>query len=177
MNRYINQHISFQNRKVNRLRRSVLIVCFPVLFLYFFLFIPGWWGSQRFPMPMGLGGTAGWCLGLPIAASGVALYLWTLVLFAKAQGTQVPVTPTQRVVTAGPYAVSRNPMLTSAILMVCGSGVLFNSWSFALGGLVIPTVYLVYSKYVEEAELEARFGEEYLAYKKSTPFIFPKLRF
>ena len=176
MNRYIDQHITYQNRKFTRWGRGVMIVTFPVLFISVFLFTPGWWGSQRFPMPMGLGGTAGWYLGLSIAASGAALYLWTLVLFAKAQGTQVPVAPTQRIVTSGPYAVSRNPMLTSAIIMVCGAGVLFNSWSFTLAGLLIPTAYLLYVKYVEERELEARFGEEYLAYKKSTPFIFPGLR-
>ena len=107
----------------------------------------------------------------------MALYLWTIVLFAKAQGTQVPVAPTQKVVTSGPYAVSRNPMLTSAIIMVCGAGVLFNSWSFLLAGLMIPIPYLIYIKLVEERELEARFGEEYLSYKKSTPFILPKMRF
>ncbi len=67
-------------------------------------------------------------------------------------------------------------MLTSAIIMVCGAGVLFDSWSFMLAGLVIPTCYLVYIRLVEERELEARFGEVYLLYKKSTPFIVPKLR-
>ncbi len=177
MNRYIDQHIRFQKRAFNKWGRGVLIVTFPVLFILFFLFAPGWWGSQRFSMPMGLGGTAGWYVGLFISASGVALYLWTIVLFAKAQGTQVPVAPTQKVVTSGPYAVSRNPMLTSAIIMVCGAGVLFNSWSFILAGLVIPTLYLIYIKLVEERELEARFGEAYLSYKKSTPFIVPKMSF
>jgi protein-S-isoprenylcysteine O-methyltransferase Ste14 len=147
-----------------------------VFFILFFLFAPGWWGYQRFSMPMGLGGSAGWYLGLFISASGLGLYLWTIVLFAIAHGTQAPVAPTQKVVTSGPYAVSRNPMLTSAIIMVCGVGVHFDSWSFILAGLVIPTSYLIYIKLVEERELEARFGEEYLAYKKSTPFIVPKMR-
>ncbi len=121
INRYIDQHITFQNWKQNRWGRRVLIVAFPVLFLYFFLFTPGWWGSQRFPMPIGLEGTAGWYLGLPIAASGMALYLWTLLLFAKAQGTQVPVAPTQNVVTSGPYAhVQHTLYLGSFLISVCG---------------------------------------------------------
>ena len=177
MNRYIEQHLRFQKWAFNKWSRRVLIVTFPVFFILFFLFAPGWWGYQRFSMPMGLGGTAGWYVGLLITAAGVALYLWTIVLFAKAQGTQVPVAPTQTVVTSGPYAVSRNPMLTSAIFMVCGAGVLFNSLSFILAGLVIPTSYLIYIKLVEEKELEARFGEAYLSYKKSTPFIVPKMSF
>jgi protein-S-isoprenylcysteine O-methyltransferase Ste14 len=175
MGRYIDLHTRWQKRKFNRWGRGILVVTFPVVFILFFLFAPGWWGSQRISMPMGLGGTAGRYLGLFISASGGALYLWTIVLFAKAQGTQVPVAPTQRVVTSGPYAVSRNPMVTSAIVMVCGAGVLLNSWSFILSGLVVPTPYLIYIKLVEEKELEARFGEEYIAYKKSTPFIVPKM--
>ncbi len=177
MNRYIDQHIRFQKRAFNKWGRGVLIVTFPVLFILFFLFAPGWWGSQHFLMPMGLSETAGSYVGWPITASGVALYLWTIVLFAKAHGTQVPVAPTQKVVRSGPYGVSRNPMLTSAIIMVCGVGVLFNSWSFILGGFVIPIPYLIYIKLVEERELEARFGEEYLSYKNSTPFILPRVSF
>ena len=177
MNRFIDQHIRFQKQAINKWGRGALIVTFPMFFLTFFLFAPGWWGSRHFLVPMGLGGTAGWYVGLPISASGVALYLWTIVLFAKARGTQVPVAPTQEVVRSGPYGVSRNPMVTSAIIMVCGVGVLFNSWSFILAGLVIPIPYLIYIKLVEERELEARFGEEYLSYKNSTPFIVPKMSF
>lgn len=175
MNRFIRQHIKFQSWKLNRWGRGILVVSFPVLFLSFFLYAPGRWVSEHFPMPMGLGGIASWYVGLLIAAIGLALYLWTLVLFAKAQGTQVPVAPTQSVVTSGPYAVSRNPMLTSALIMASGAGILLNSWSFILGGSLIPIAYLLYIKFVEETELEARFGEEYLVYKKSTPFIFPNL--
>jgi protein-S-isoprenylcysteine O-methyltransferase Ste14 len=176
VNRYIEQHIRFQKRRFSKRVRRIQIVTFPVLFIGFFLFAPGWWAHHRVSMPIGLGEPTGWCVGATIGVFGVALYLWTIVLFAKAQGTQVPVVPTQRLVTSGPYAVSRNPMLMSAVLMVCGGGVALDSWSFIAGGLVIPTAYLLYIKLVEERELEARFGEEYLSYKRSTPFIVPKLR-
>ena len=175
MNRYIEQHIRFQKRAFHKWSRGVLIVSFPVIFILTFLFAPAWWGFQRFSMPMGLGGAAGLLIGLPIAAAGIVLYLWTIVLFAKANGTQVPIAPTQEIVTSGPYAISRNPMLTSAIIMVCGAGVLFNSWSFLLAGLVIPAPYFIYIKLVEETELEARFGQAYLSYKESTPFLVPKM--
>jgi protein-S-isoprenylcysteine O-methyltransferase Ste14 len=176
MNRYIEQHIRFQKRRFTKRGRGIQIVSFPVLFIGFFLFAPGWWGHQQVSMPMGLDEATGWCLGVIITALGGALYLWTIALFAKAQGTQAPVAPTQRLVTSGPYAVSRNPMLTSAIIMVCGGGVGLDSWSFMAGGLVIPTAYLVYIRVVEERELEARFGQEYLSYKRATPFIVPRLR-
>lgn len=176
MNRYIEQHIRFQKRTFNRWGRRFLILTFPVLFILLFLFTPASWSSERFPMPMGLGGMVSVYVGWIISASGLALYFWTLVLFAKAHGTQVPVAPTLTVVSSGPYAVSRNPMLTAAIVMVCGAGVAFDSWSFMLGGLAIPISYIFYIKFVEEIELQARFGEEYLSYRRSTPFILPKMR-
>ena len=175
MNRYIDQHIRFQKRKFTKWGRGIQIVSFPVLFLASLLFAPGWWGHKHVSMPMGLDQATGRCLGVTITALGGALYLWTIALFAKAQGTQVPIAPTQRLVTSGPYAVSRNPMLTSGIAMVCGGGVALDSWSFMAGGLVIPAAYLVYVRVVEERELEARFGEEYLSYKRSTPFIMQRL--
>ena len=57
MNRYIDQHIRFQKRAFSKWGRGALIGTFPVFFILFFLFAPGWWGYQHFSMPMGLGGT------------------------------------------------------------------------------------------------------------------------
>ena len=176
MNRYIEQHIRFQKRSFTKRGRAIQIVTFPVLFIGFLLFAPGWWGHQQASIPMGLDGPTRWCLGVTVTTLGAMLYLWTIALFARAHGTQVPIAPTQQLVTSGPYAVSRNPMLTSAIMMVCGIAVGLDSWTFMAGGFVIPTVYLVYIKAVEERELLARFGEEYAAYRGSTPFIVPRLR-
>jgi protein-S-isoprenylcysteine O-methyltransferase Ste14 len=35
---------------------------------------------------------------------------------------------------------------------------------------------LPHHKFIEEKELEKRFGEEYIIYKKNTPFVFPKIK-
>jgi protein-S-isoprenylcysteine O-methyltransferase Ste14 len=37
-------------------------------------------------------------------------------------------------------------------------------------------VLLTYIKLAEEKEMIARFGEEYLAYRRRVPFIIPRLR-
>jgi protein-S-isoprenylcysteine O-methyltransferase Ste14 len=39
---------------------------------------------------------------------------------------------------------------------------------------VIPA-HILFLKYFEEKELELRFGESYLEYKKKVPFLLPKL--
>jgi protein-S-isoprenylcysteine O-methyltransferase Ste14 len=174
VNRFVRQHIVFQTREFNRPVRRLSIICFPIVFVYFFLYTPAHLALERIDLPIGLPVVVRLAAGVPVAAVGLSLYLWTLVHFARAEGTQVPVAPTTSVVSTGPYAHTRNPMQTSAVFMVVGAGLIANSWAFMLGGLVIPLAYLVYIRRVEEVELEARFGEEYIAYKRATPFLIPR---
>jgi protein-S-isoprenylcysteine O-methyltransferase Ste14 len=42
--------------------------------------------------------------------------------------------------------------------------------------LFFAVLLVVYIKSFEEKELEARFGDEYRAYKRNTPFLIPRLR-
>jgi protein-S-isoprenylcysteine O-methyltransferase Ste14 len=37
------------------------------------------------------------------------------------------------------------------------------------------TVGSIYHKFIEEKELEERFGDEYKKYKQNIPFLFPKI--
>jgi len=175
MGRYVDAHIRWQQRALSPWLRRALIVTFPALFIVLFVAGPGLLASRRFEWSMGIGLALRVGIGLPISLVGLGLYLWTIVLFSRARGTQVPVVPTTALVTTGPYAVSRNPMVTSAGIIVCGAAALVGSWSFLLGGLLIPSLYLLYIKLVEEKELEARFGADYVFYRESTPFIIPRL--
>ncbi|RLI83705.1 hypothetical protein DRP07_03015 [Archaeoglobales archaeon] len=93
--------------------------------------------------------------------------------FKIGKGTPAPMMPTQKLVVEGPYAYCRNPMIFGIMLFYLGIGVWMGSFSFI--GLVILFVVslLVYVKLVEEKELEERFGQEYVEYKKRTPFLLP----
>lgn len=114
-------------------------------------------------------------IGFAIFTIGIALYVWTILLFARiGDGTQTPLVPTRKVVIRGPYSYSRNPMVSGVTLFIVGLGFIFNSYAFIFLGLIIPLVYLVFIKLVEEKELEARFGKEYIEYKKRVPFLIPK---
>lgn len=116
-------------------------------------------------------------LGLPISLVGLSLFAWTIWLFLTAgQGTQIPLIPTQKLMVKGPFAYSRNPMYLGVIIWVVGLGILANSWSFILIGLIIPFLYLIYVKLVEEKELAQRFGSQYLAYRQKVPFLIPQLK-
>lgn len=39
--------------------------------------------------------------------------------------------------------------------------------------LIFTVIILLYTRFIEEKELEIRFGDEYLSYKKGTPFFIP----
>lgn len=84
---------------------------------------------------------------------------------------------TRRLVTSGPYAYSRNPMILGYSLLPCGMGVMFRSLGMST---VIPLIVVVINvavvKIWEEPDLERRFAQEYLDYKESTPFLIPRAR-
>jgi FkbM family methyltransferase len=131
--------------------------------------LDGWLGLPRVPpCPYNL------IVAIPILAVGLFLVLWCVVRFFKARGTPVPLCPPPELVETGPYAVTRNPMLTGVFLTLFGIGFLLGS--LCLVFLFTPLFILLNVleiKYIEEPELERRLGERYLEYKEQTPMFLP----
>lgn len=116
-------------------------------------------------------------VGLPIAAVGQSLALWSVFHFARVRGTPVPFNPPPKLVITGPYAYSRNPMLTGMFTALIGVG--FWIGSISLSFIVTPLlIYLNYIelKRIEEPELEMRLGQEYIEYKNRVPMFFPSFK-
>jgi protein-S-isoprenylcysteine O-methyltransferase Ste14 len=116
-------------------------------------------------------------VSIPILAVGGFLSLWSVLQFVKAKGTPVPFNPPPKLVTTGPYAYVRNPMVTGIFIILFGFGVLLNSISFTF---IFTPLFILFAllelKTVEEPELEKRFGKEYVEYKKRTPMFIPQLK-
>jgi len=116
-------------------------------------------------------------VSIPILAVGGFLSLWSILHFFKARGTPVPFNPPPKLVSTGPYAYVRNPMLTGIFILLFGLGVLFRSISLSL---IFTPLFILLNilelKTVEEPELEKRLGKEYLEYKKITPMFIPWLK-
>ncbi|MGD8983750.1 MAG: isoprenylcysteine carboxylmethyltransferase family protein [Desulfobacteraceae bacterium] len=116
-------------------------------------------------------------LSLPILSLALFMMGWSVFNFLKVKGTPVPFNPPPKLVTTGPYAYTRNPMLTGIFLLLFGLGVFFRSISLVL--LFTPLFIFINAwevKSIEEPELEKRFGEEYVEYKKQTPMFFLRLK-
>ena len=109
----------------------------------------------------------------------VALILigWSVLTFLRAKGTPVPLNPPPRLVTTGPYAYVRNPMLTGVFALLFGIGALLGSGS--LLSIITPLFILANVwelKAIEEPELVKRLGQDYVEYQKRTPMFFPSLK-
>jgi protein-S-isoprenylcysteine O-methyltransferase Ste14 len=107
---------------------------------------------------------------------GLFYVIWSVIHFLMVKGTPVPINPPQKLVCTGPYAYSRNPMLTGIFLLMFGIGFWIGSLSLIL--IFTPLFILVNTlelKKIEEPELEKRLGQKYLDYKKKTPMFIPNL--
>ncbi len=86
----------------------------------------------------------------------------------------MPVSPPPRLIDTGPYAYSRNPMLSGVFLMLLGIGFMLQVVSLIV--LFTPLFIVIASlefKMIEEPELEKRLGECYVEYRKKVPMFFP----
>jgi protein-S-isoprenylcysteine O-methyltransferase Ste14 len=158
--------------------RHIFIPVFAIFFL--FLAIPTIFLALMTDCLFGLPGLfrGSWHVvaSLPILVGGFSLWLWSVIQFAQAKGTPVPVSPPPTVVTGGPYKHVRNPMLSGVFLILFGIGMLLNS--VALVTFFTPIFILgsiLEFRFIEEPELVKRLGEEYLQHKDKTPMLIPKL--
>ena len=102
----------------------------------------------------------GGVIGLPLIAVGVGLSAWS-VLAAGDTEIESP----NRLLTSGPYSLSRNPMYVAWMLMYLGIGLTANSlWIIAFLPIVVAFTHFVDVR-KEERFLEKQFGDEYLQYK------------
>ena len=110
----------------------------------------------------------------------IVLGLFFLVSSTKSQreigkGTPMPLMTTKKLVVEKPYSYYRNPLYFGLISFYVGISLLIGSISSLLMVVVFSVIILSYIKLIEEKELEKRFGQAYLVYKKGTPMLIPKL--
>ena len=149
-----------------------IFFCIVLLLIFTSFFLDRFWGLSGFiSKPFNI------ALSLPLLIGGALLWLWCAGKFFKTKGTPVPINPPPKLVTDGPYAYSRNPMMTGLFMVMAGIGIFFGS--ITLTFIMMPLfvfMSILEFKYIEEPELKKRFGKEYTEYKEKTPIIIPRIR-
>ena len=125
----------------------------------------GWWLDRNVQaLPLDWGGVsvmAGWLL----VGIGLAGFAWTLWTFARHRTTVNPYAAASALCTGGPFQFSRNPIYLADWFILLGVSLLLGTiWPLLFAPLIWIMLRFGVIRY-EEAHLEAKFGDDYRAYK------------
>jgi protein-S-isoprenylcysteine O-methyltransferase Ste14 len=119
------------------------------------------------PLPLPIGAPARIGGAIAAIALGLAMVAGAIGLFRRTGQDPKPWKSTPEVISAGVYKISRNPMYVGMSLLLAGIGIGWaNGWLLALLPLILFVIYTIAIRH-EEAYLERKFGDRYLAYKRS----------
>lgn len=114
-------------------------------------------------------------IGMVILTTGVALRLWSFWTLGHYFTFTVKVSPTQPVVTAGPYRLLRHPSYAGGLLAMLGFGVLYGNWvTFALI-TVLWLLIILWRIRIEERALLAALGDKYRNYAARRKRLIPHI--
>ena len=118
-----------------------------------------------------------WVAGILFALTGLVLMGWTMWLFAAkgGGGTPAPWEPIAKFVVEGPYQHVRNPMLTGVILFQIAEAALLQSIPLLIWAVFFFTLNTFYFVFSEEPQLESRFGDAYVEYKRRVSRWIPRI--
>ena len=139
------------------------------LTLIAYLINPAWMGWASYASPVWLR----W-LGMLTAGTGLALTFWMFRSLGKNITDTVVTRREHQLVTHGPYRWIRHPLYTFGTLFYLGLGLIAASWLIMLMAC-LAFFLLSLRTPKEEAQLLARFGDEYADYTESTGRYLPKL--
>jgi protein-S-isoprenylcysteine O-methyltransferase Ste14 len=113
----------------------------------------------------------GWAwIGAVVLAVGFVLLAMTVRdFYVLGRGTLAPWSPPTRLVVAGLYRFSRNPMYVGVLCIVLGWAILFRSGSLAVYAAALAVVFHVRVVWGEEPWLARTHGAEWQAYAARVP--------
>ena len=107
--------------------------------------------------------------GIIMFLFAVIIASWCLLIFRKAHNTTTPGIRSARLITNGPYRISRNPMYISLIFAYIGEAAILNQLCPLI---VLPAVIYYVNNIiipVEEELLAGEFDGEYQNYQRQVP--------
>lgn len=146
------------------------------------------WGLFLFVLPMIIAFLERrWGVGFEFAAfvppAGVVVFVLAsalglssaFVMSTRGHGTPLPSAMPNRLVIAGPYRWVRNPMAVAGILQGVAVGLILSSWLVVAYAVVGSLLWNYAVRPSEEADLEARFGDDFLRYARNVRCWWPRV--
>ena len=112
--------------------------------------------------------------GFALTCVGAVIAIWARYCLGEYWSARVSLKEGHRIIRSGPYASVRHPIYTGMGLGVIGTAMVVGEWR---GVLAVALVLAVHSLKAlrEEALLIQEFGQEYVAYRRQTGFLVPRL--
>ena len=112
-------------------------------------------------------------LGAAMIVVGLGFRAWAVSSLGKYFTATVQIADDHKLIRTGPYGIVRHPSYTGAFLALTAGGVILESLiGFVISCIAMFTAYYVRIR-IEEKELVARFGDDYVAYQQDTKMIIP----
>jgi protein-S-isoprenylcysteine O-methyltransferase len=105
--------------------------------------------------------------------AGLILRFWAVRTLGRFFRTTVFLQDEHRLITSGPYRLLRHPSYTGAVLVIAGVGLAMANWLSLLIGLLTGPLAYLWRIRVEEAALEAQFGESFRRNRAHTWAVIP----
>jgi protein-S-isoprenylcysteine O-methyltransferase Ste14 len=112
--------------------------------------------------------------GAVLALTGALFAAWAKARLGRHFSPQLGVQHDHELVTTGPYAVVRHPIYLGLLDFIIGSALFFNDVAL-LGVALLFVLYFTAQSRIEERMFERHFGPAWLAYRESTPALFPRI--
>jgi protein-S-isoprenylcysteine O-methyltransferase len=118
----------------------------------------------------------GWPLllaGLGLMWGGIALRVWAVRTLGSLFRTVVVIQDKHALIIAGPYRLLRHPSYAGSLLTLAGIGLALGNWLSLLVAVLGALIGFTRRIPVEEAALQAHFGDDYTAYARRTWRLIP----
>ena len=109
-------------------------------------------------------------------SGGLVVWILCADLFGRSgRGTPLPLDAPRHLVTTGPFAVIRNPIMAGEMAVLWGIALYLSSLGVLLYAILFTLAGHLAVVYVEELELHKRFGEQYEDHRRRVPRWLPRL--
>jgi protein-S-isoprenylcysteine O-methyltransferase Ste14 len=116
-------------------------------------------------------------IGLLLMCLGLFVMIWTVSTFIKiGKGTLAPWSPARNFIIEGMYGYVRNPMIMAVLTVLIGESIALLSLNITKWTIIFFVINNIWFVVYEEPNLEKKFGEEYIDYKKNVRRWVPRLK-